>query len=626
MDACNVTDKKIKNRILAKNICILLMLILVFAGFLKCMDFSNRLEVYYYGNNSSSYQGDMAQTFWDTGSGYSEENSSFYSVFKRLAVFPYKNDGQGLQSARLDFSASDEEIGIARIQVRSGMFATYTISGADLARSAIWQNCSVQVEEDHVWITPTSSDPYLVLDQNNAPDFMARLQSDRWCKIGLLALFIISLCLLAGLGFWLKKEKSDRVYKLFSLLSLAIVMAVFVMSLFSITYGHPDEDETRGSIDYYLAHWGLPDFDDVSLQNAYSNYGTVRLTERSFYYILAGKFGWICKNIFHISAYYRMFNVLLLVLLVAWILAKGRKDKWMFAFLFATPQLWYLFSYATSDAWDIFIGFFVVTEAIREDGLIADAWKEGFSWRQFGGMLLYAFLCAQTLMGKKNYLIVLLFAFVVLLFKLWDAKNKKQLFLKYMMILGMVFGFYAIRAGIDLWRYPEGKGYLYEAERIKHKSQEIIEMQSLQQQGYTYLQTLTAIDDGLFPTMFNSFVGRYGWMSLYSANIYVYVMLILYIVNMVSTWRACKEKKRIVAIVTTVLLLCIGTVYQMWTQDYQAQGRYMLPCILGEVYILSDSHVWSKKTYLVSQTLIVGAGMLSFVLWGIIPLCLELVH
>ena len=602
------------------------MLILVFAGFLKCMDFSNRLEVYYYGNNSSSYQGDMAQTFWDTGSGYSEENSSFYSVFKRLAVFPYKNDGQGLQSARLDFSASDEEIGIARIQVRSGMFATYTISGADLARSALWQNCSVQVEDDHVWITPTSGDPYLVLDQNNAPDFMARLQSDRWCKIGLLALFIVSLCLLAGLGFWLKKEKSDRVYKLFSLLSLAIVMAVFVMSLFSITYGHPDEDETRGSIDYYLTHWGLPDFDDASLKNAYSNYGTIRLVERSFYYILAGKFGWICKNIFHISAYYRMFNVLLLTLLVVWILVKGRKDKWMFAFLFATPQLWYLFSYATSDAWDIFIGFFVVTEAIREDGLIADAWKEGFSWRQFGGMLLYAFLCAQTLMGKKNYLIVLLLAFVVLLFKLWDAKNKKQLFLKYMMILGMVFGFYAIRAGIDLWRYPEGKGYLYEAERIKHKSQEIIEMQSLQQQGYTYLQTLTAIDDGLFPTMFNSFVGRYGWMSLYSANIYVYVMLILYIVNMVSTWRACKEKKRIVAIVTTVLLLCIGTVYQMWTQDYQAQGRYMLPCILGEVYILSDSHVWSKKTYLVSQTLIVGAGMLSFVLWGIIPLCLELVH
>lgn len=626
MDACNVTDKKTQNRILAKNICILLMLILVFAGFLKCMDFSNRLEVYYYGNNSSSYQGDMAQTFWDTGSGYSEENSSFYSVFKRLAVFSYKNDGQGLQSARVDFSASDEEIGIARIQVRSGMFTTYTISGADLARCAIWQNCSVQVEEDHVWITPISSDPYLILDQNNAPDFMVHLQSDRWCKIGLLTLFIFSLCLLAGFGLWLKKEKSDRVYKLFSLLSIAIVIAVFVMSLFSITYGHPDEDETRGSIDYYLTHWGLPDFDDASLQNAYSNYGTIRLVERSFYYILAGKFGWICKNVFHISAYYRMFNVLLLVLLVAWILAKGRRDKWMFAFLFATPQLWYLFSYATSDAWDIFIGFFVVTEAIREEGLIADAWKEGFSWRQFGGMLLYAFLCAQTLMGKKNYLIVLLFAFVVLWFKLWDAKNKKQLFIKYMMILGMVFGFYAIRAGIDLWRYPEGKGYLYEAERINHKSQEIIEMQSLQQQGYTYLQTLTAIDDGLFPTMFNSFVGRYGWMSLYSANAYVYVMLLFYIVNMASTWRACKDKRRIVAVVVAVFLLCVATVYQMWTQDYQAQGRYMLPCILGEVYILSDSHVWNKKAYLVSQTLIVGAGMLSFVVWGIIPLCLELVH
>ena len=62
MDACNVTNKKIKNRILAKSICILFMLILVFVGFLKCMDFSNQLEVYYYGNNSSSYQGEMAQT------------------------------------------------------------------------------------------------------------------------------------------------------------------------------------------------------------------------------------------------------------------------------------------------------------------------------------------------------------------------------------------------------------------------------------------------------------------------------------------------------------------------------------------------------------------------------------
>lgn len=229
-------------------------------------------------------------------------------------------------------------------------------------------------------------------------------------------------------------------------------------------------------------------------------------------------------------------------------------------------------------------------------------------------------------MGKKIYLIILLFAFVVLLFKLWDAENKKQLFLKYMMILGMVFGFYAIRAGIDLWRYPEGKGYLYRAEHLKHQSQEIVEMQSLKQQGYTYLQTLTAIDDGLFPTMFNSFVGRYGWMSLYSANIYVYIMLVLYIVNIVSTWRACKERKHIVAIVVTISFLCVGTVYQMWTQDYQAQGRYMLPCILGEVYILSDSQVWEKKTYTVSQTLIVCAGMLSFVVWGIIPLCLELVH
>lgn len=33
MDACNVTDKKIKNRILTKNICILFLLMLVLLFF-----------------------------------------------------------------------------------------------------------------------------------------------------------------------------------------------------------------------------------------------------------------------------------------------------------------------------------------------------------------------------------------------------------------------------------------------------------------------------------------------------------------------------------------------------------------------------------------------------------------
>ena len=58
-----------------------------FCCFLKCMDFSNQLEIYYYGNNSSSYQGEMAQTFWDTGSGYSEENGVLCSLGHSAAMF-----------------------------------------------------------------------------------------------------------------------------------------------------------------------------------------------------------------------------------------------------------------------------------------------------------------------------------------------------------------------------------------------------------------------------------------------------------------------------------------------------------------------------------------------------------
>ena len=188
----------------------------------------------------------------------------------------------------------------------------------------------------------------------------------------------------------------------FLCLVLLLSWLFFVMSLFSITYGHPDEDETRGSIDYYLAHWGLPDFDDVSLQNAYSNYGTVRLTERSFYYILAGKFGWICKNIFHISAYYRMFNVLLLVLF--WwhgYLPRGVRTNGCLPFYLQRHSYGIYFPMLHRMP-GTFYRFFVVTEAIREDGLIADAWKEGFFMETIWWNALICLFVRTNLDGKEK--------------------------------------------------------------------------------------------------------------------------------------------------------------------------------------------------------------------------------
>ena len=52
----------------------------------------NEIEIYYYGNNSSSYENDIVQIFYNYGNGYSEENSSFQTISERLAGFDYKDE------------------------------------------------------------------------------------------------------------------------------------------------------------------------------------------------------------------------------------------------------------------------------------------------------------------------------------------------------------------------------------------------------------------------------------------------------------------------------------------------------------------------------------------------------
>lgn len=101
-------------------------------------EFSNQIEIYYYGNNSSSYQGDLAQVYYNYGNGYQESESSVASIFKRLAGFNYQRTDQELQSVRIDFSNSTEKIGIARLEIRSGIFSIYSVGGKELVEKGFF--------------------------------------------------------------------------------------------------------------------------------------------------------------------------------------------------------------------------------------------------------------------------------------------------------------------------------------------------------------------------------------------------------------------------------------------------------------------------------------------------------
>ena len=600
-------------------IAICVALIVVFA--VVRGNFSNRIAIYYYGNNSSSYQGDVARIYYNYGEGFQERDSASASIFKRLALFDYKRADRELQSVRIDFTNTNEKIGIARLEVQSGMFSISSFTGKELAEKGMFSGCSeLQVEDDHVWVTPEAGDLSFAFSEEANREFVKQIQGDKWCKISWLLLWILFLASVYILSFYFYRTKvTDKFYMLLSCVGMMILLLILVMGTMSVPYGHPDEDETRGSIDYYLYHWGLPDFSDKSLENTFSNYGTIRLKELSPYYFLAGKAGFIFKEMFHLTAYYRMFNVMLFAILVIYVIAKGRKHKWMFFPLCLTPQLWYLFSYATSDAWDYFIGFFVITGAMGANAFLANALQDGWSVKKMLQMAAYAFLCAQIFMAKDNFYVILLLAFLIFLFQMFKNKEKKEILLKYGFIVLSALLIFGTRVAVDYWRYDGTKMEQYREARMPHVSSEIQEKKSFREQGLTLSDAYT-FQDGFPVYMFKSFTGCYGWMTSYSGYYYYHLMGFLYILMLVYIWPNIKNRWKAYAVTGACGLLYFVTLYHAWSADYQAQGRYLLPCLLGVAYLVAESKVMEDKKFQRVFLLTVCLGGYSFVRYGIVPL------
>lgn len=196
--------------------------------------------------------------------------------------------------------------------------------------------------------------------------------------------------------------------------------------------------------DYYLAGWLRPDMNSSMVSGTFSMWGHNRLAESSLYYFLAGKVGWLFREFFYIPTYYRMFNLLLLggMLLFCW--KRREKHLWPIVALCMTPQIWYLFSYATSDAWDWFCGFVMVCMILRKEKYLYG--QESIRKLVLNG-LIYSFIFAMILMGKSNYLVLLGIAFVDFLLGWFQHKAQRlSIFILYLAILAASFG---IKAGIE---------------------------------------------------------------------------------------------------------------------------------------------------------------------------------
>ena len=605
---------------------IIRILILVFAfivviSVLKT-EYGNYIEISYYEKNSSVYKGRTASIYFDYGDGYSEENSCTKEITQRHIFFDVPmNSVKGrkkLESFRIDFSNDNQLIGIEKVTIHQGLFDVLEYTAADLMERGAFVNvdkCSVDGE--HLWIQSEVQDSQYSFNYEINRRIIGKLTSHKYEWFSRVVLLF---CLtIVVLGMIISYRYNDS---LLQTIAIASIFFVVYMALVSRPYLHPDEGETKGTIDYYLTNWKLPIFNDPQFYNSFSPYGDTRLEDMSIYYILSGKFTYIFRYVFHLTGYYRLFGVFVFLLMVVLATYWGKKNRAAFIPILLTPQVWYLFSYSTSDAWDFFLCYVLMGEIIMDDSLFNKAMKSKDK-KRYLGLAFFGLIAALLFMGKPNFYEVLLLAFVILFFKWIFAEYSavENIFKSYMFVLFSFIVFYGIRWGIDYLAYGFDKMKLYDEAKALHIADAQRNYVSFKEQGYDIVKAY--LISGFEPLNFKSFAGLYGKMQFHSSTFYYVLIGILYLIILTEliiyiTKSSRKDRLRYICISLIMPLSYFISVYHSWSVDFQPQGRYVFPILFVVMYLSAfKSEMLDRIEMKVILPLAGCLGMISYIFYGI---------
>ncbi|MEE1015409.1 MAG: hypothetical protein U0M69_05235 [Lachnospiraceae bacterium] len=462
---------------------------------------------------------------------------------------------------------------------------------------------SLQAEEQGVSITTKNDSPALMLAEplmrqiSDVAGFMSILN---------LLFYIVLWTFIYWYLFKVLDIKNDRSYLnlLDVVLGIAGITAILLSwnIAFTSAYGgtvHPDEMQTRAAVEYYRAHWIQPDVRSEFVAGTVSGYGMTRLSEINLYYLFAGKFANLCG----FPMAFRALGMLMILILGCLVLRNIKKERYMVILFFATPQLWYLFSYATSDAYDYLFTVIAAYEVLSGNSALNRILKEPFKKRHIPAYLGMGFVFANLLMAKKTFYLVLATIFMLLLYRLIFAEKneRKQMFVKYLCLLGTAFAIVLVRYLPDLGYYGLNKGaavdQVIEATawpEYKPSTPAIEQAKStlLFEKGVTLKEFF--VDWNFNEELFKNYFGYYGIYSLEAKGWYYVLMSALYIalfsVVGILVHQNIKRKKAtgesVIRVRLTywtmwamIALMYLLTIYNAYFVDFQPQGRYLFPAL-----------------------------------------------
>jgi hypothetical protein len=446
-----------------------------------------------------------------------------------------------------------------------------------------------------------------------------------------------------------KKYNEKPVYtmeeKILAVGLVVIFTTAALIALFSQNYAHNDEHLFRMAIDYFLGQWRYPYGNSSWMAGTWSTYGANRLKESTFYYLVAGKVGWLFRNFFGLKRYYRMLNLICLgiLLYICWI--KRKTHKWMSVIIALSPQIWYTFSYASSDAWDMFWASIVVYLLLSTNGALykAISLEKRYNWGAvLGYIIISAFAFMQLFLGKSNYLIILAIAFIDLLIYWFKNGNKVRRLFRYALIVAVTLLMFIAKKNESRVEsvYYSNETVMENLEEQNYNratswdeyetgdAKELSDMSCPAKQGETFMYML--MEWGYMPTIpliYNTAVGFYRWDTVSAGTLYRVIIMSLQLAMMIFYLKYLFKDRRMENIIQTItstgliIALFIVELLYCYYVTYQPQGRYMLPAFFVAGYMCARNYsVLESKGFQVCKYLCMYVGIYSFTFVGCVDL------
>lgn len=558
----------------------------------------------------------------DYGEGFSESTV----LKKRVSAISQKqvkikiSNLREIKNIRMDYDGSSE-IAINSISFGTRFFQIKEWSQEKLAKylESTKNISSKGITNEGILFKSNVDDPQIYFSQDAVNEVRElNYKTYKLIELSILFLIILSIILLIKLNNILGmvnfyKKYRDRLDRMFSgtlkgILCFSLLI-VFIISMHSQLNNHPDELVSYFAADYYTDHWMPPDLRDPAITHTFSVYGNSRLSESSPYYLIVGKISALMTYIVGGGSFFRIVNFIMLLTMVSIFLLRYKKYPYLGVVLCLTPQLWYIYSYVTSDGWDFFISFLALYQFVKKESMLNKVLREPLCGKNTLRISMISLLFALIFMAKPNYYVMLLLFFFILLFKLMDSEKSQRMamFSKFLIMLSFVFLFVGLRMIPDFVHYgTEGRSAI-KAEMIEATAQyefkpstpmnEKYAGLSLHDRGVGIKELL--ISRGWIEFSIKSFMGVYGYMEFYANPTFYSFLAFLYLVIygfiVYYGFTANENRKRMLFFISQmIVLISVGlSVYNSWFLDFQPQGRYLLPSLL----ILAYSTTLNKKIY-----------------------------